>query len=139
MKNLIMAKKLDIEIIDIPFNPELRSKKIVRGVSSHDGRDVYLVYVSLSGRDLINVDKIDYLNYPGIVDGNTSIHRTLNNPNCMIKLWTPHSFAFRAIIHDKDGEKHDFIHYLTFEKYFDPAIAKSHKVRIVNFDRNIQN
>jgi hypothetical protein len=134
-----MAKELNIEINDIPFNPELRSKKIIRGTSSNNGKDVYLVYMSLSGRDLINVRKVEYLNHPDIIENNICIHHDLNNQNYTIKLWTPYSFALRAIIHDKDGDVHDLVHYLTFEKYFDPAIAKSHKVRIVDFNHNIGN
>lgn len=68
---------------------------------------------------------MEYKLHPTFKQPERTVRRTLNNPNCKLKIWTWGLFLVKVTVTTKDRFKHRFSHTLTYDREFDNKGIKS--------------
>jgi hypothetical protein len=116
-------KTLDIELTDLPFEPDARDQVIKRRRDSK-GRIRYKVWLILSGADVIFVKRVTYVLHrsfgPKAIQ---TVDRSVDNPDCRFPIWTWGLFQTKAVVETKDQRRLELIHYLQYNRWLrDPSV-----------------
>ena len=119
-------RELDIDVSDSLFDPRTKSKTIqFREPSS--GSPLYCVHLFLTGDDLPYVKRATYLLHPTFHDRVRVVERTVQNPNCVLQIWTWGLFEVEVRIEDKFDNVTVRKHNLTYAREIEETPADRFK------------
>lgn len=118
---------IQVQVVDTPFDPFAKTGERVVDYSKQEGaggRPMYRVYLRLEGPDLPLVKAVKYHLHESFKPNWVRVERTTDNKSCAVSIWMWGVFELRAEVEDLAGRKHDILHYLQYDKYFDASRFK---------------
>ena len=106
-----MIESSGIKIIGSVFDPRQPKDRnvYVRG-------ELYRVYIYVSGKNIPYISDVTYYLHKTFKNNVITIERTIDNPNCVLSIWTWGTFEVKAIVKDKQGNRKTYRHQLAWDK-----------------------
>ncbi len=106
-----MIESKDLKLVGSVFDPRKPKDKIVQVKG-----ELYQVHLYLSGKSIPYVSKVVYYLHETFKNNQLTVKRTVENPNCVLSIWTWGLFEVKAIVEDKNGELFELKHQLKWDK-----------------------
>ncbi len=117
-------RELDIDVSDSVFDPRTRSKVIQFREPNGRSAALYRVHLFLTGEDLPYVKRATYTLHPTFADRVRVVERTVQNPNCLLQIWTWGLFEVRVDVEDKFDNVTVLTHDLTYGREIEATPAE---------------
>lgn len=113
--------RLNVSILDTPFDPSNPESKIIRYRGAEKYK-LYKIWLYLEGIDLVFVRSVTYILHATFKEREHTIHRTYDNPSFKLPIFTWGIFEVRAIVEAK-GVRYELKSLLRYdEKFSDPNV-----------------
>jgi transcription initiation factor IIF auxiliary subunit len=114
----MIATQLNLSVVDTPFDPDSEEKVVLYRIV--EGKWLYKVWLYLEGADLVFVGQVKYILHPTFKRREQVVHRTYDNPNCRLLIYTWGIFEVRAIVR-AGGESYELRRRLQYDQRFSEA------------------
>jgi transcription initiation factor IIF auxiliary subunit len=113
----MISERLNVELIDSPFDPDTR-EKVIRCRRDRRGQTQYQIWLMLSGVDVVFVDRVTYFLHESFGKAAVqTVERSVKNPDCRLPIWTWGLFEVKAVVEAKDGRRSELSHYLQYDRW----------------------
>lgn len=106
-----MIESSGIKIIGSVFDPRKPKDRnvYIRG-------KLYRVYIYVSGKNVPYISDVTYHLHETFKNNVITVKRTIENPNCVLSIWTWGLFEVKAVVKDKQGHSKTYRHQLAWDK-----------------------
>lgn len=106
-----MIESSGIKIIGSVFDPRKPKDRnvYIRG-------KLYRVYIYVSGKNVPYISDVTYHLHETFKNNVITVKRTIENPNCVLSIWTWGLFEVKAVVKDKQGHMKTYLHQLAWDK-----------------------
>ena len=77
---------------------------------------LYRVFIYVSGKNLPYISDVTYYLHKTFANNVITVERSIDNPNCVLPIWTWGLFQVKAVVKDKQGNTQTLRHTLAWDK-----------------------